>query len=130
MMRNLWIACVATSLAMPAPVLADTFAPLTLLPGKMPQLSQGRAQGPAARFSPAPMPNPDALAPAQQQDTAVSLAPSLTRTNAGKALGGDGFAPGSAYAGTLERRSRTAPGLGSTVAPSLNLKVPLVVSLR
>jgi hypothetical protein len=114
------LALLAVSLATPA--LADT---PTLLPGTMPSLSQGRPS--AQRFSPAPVPNPDLLAPRSQRDpNAVQIAPGLTRTNTGRALAGDGFTPGSAYNGELERRNGRA-GLGSTLAPSVNMRMPLQV---
>jgi hypothetical protein len=114
------LALVALALATPA--LADT---PTLLPGTMPSLSQGRPS--AQRFSPAPVPNPDLLAPRSQRDpNAVQIAPGLTRTNTGRALAGDGFTPGSAYNGELERRNGRA-GLGSTLAPSVNMRMPLQV---
>jgi hypothetical protein len=113
---------VLVALALATPALADT---PTLLPGTMPSLSQGRPS--AQRFSPAPVPNPDLLAPRSQRDpNAVQIAPGLTRTNTGRALAGDGFTPGSAYNGELERRNGRA-GLGSTLAPSVNMRMPLPV---
>jgi hypothetical protein len=113
---------VLVALALATPALADT---PTLLPGTMPSLSQGRPS--AQRFSPAPVPNPDLLAPRSQRDpNAVQIAPGLTRTNTGRALAGDGFTPGSAYNGELERRNGRA-GLGSTLAPSVNMRMPLQV---
>ncbi len=106
------------------PALADTSP--TLLPGKMPSLSQGRAS--TQRFAPAPVPNLDAAAPiAQREPNAVQLSPGLTRTPTGQAHRGDGFASGSAYTGELEKRRG---GLGSTVAPSLNLRLPMQVEFR
>ena len=120
MMRTL-LALLA--LAAAAPAWADT-AP-TLLPGTMPSLSQGRPG--TQRFSPAPVPDPDIRAPRSQRDpNAVELAPSLTRTNTGRAMAGDGFTPGSAYNGELERRNGRA-GLGTTLAPSVNMRMPLQV---
>ena len=106
----------------------------TVLRGRMPSLSQGRPSVPGvgtpARFSPAPVPNADLRAPRDATDpNAVRVAPGLMRTNTGRALAGDGFAAGSAYTGDLERRNG-ASGLGSTVAPSLSLKVPMQVELR
>jgi hypothetical protein len=107
------------------PAMAD--APLTVLPGAMPSLSQGR--GTAQRFAPAPVPNPNLVAPRSARDpNAMEVSPGLTRTNTGRALAGDGFAPGSAYTGELERRGRSA-GLGSTLAPSLNLRMPVQVDV-
>jgi len=109
-----------------ASALADT--PPTMLPGKMPALSQGRGSA-LPRFAPAPVPNPDLVAPTAQRDSsAVQVSPGLTRMSAGQAHAGDGFARGSAYAGELERRNRG--GLGSTIAPSLNLKMPLQIEFR
>ena len=120
MMRAL-LALLAASVAMPA--LADT-AP-TLLQGTMPSLSQGRPS--QQRFSPAPVPDPDIRAPRTQRDPgAVEVSPGLTRTNTGRALSGDGFTPGSAYNGELERRNGRG-GLGSTLAPSVNMKMPVQV---
>jgi hypothetical protein len=99
----------------------------TMLPGNMPSLSQGRAIG---GYAPAPVPNPDARAPRGQRDpNAVELTPGLTRTNTGQGLAGDGFARGSAYNGELERRGGRAAGIGSTIAPSLNMRVPMQVDL-
>ncbi len=119
------LALLALALATPAlsnPTLADT---PTLLPGTMPSLSQGRPSAP--RFSPAPVPDPDLRAPRSQRDpNAVEIAPGLTRTNTGRALVGDGFTPGSAYSGELERRNGRG-GLGSTLAPSVNMRMPLQV---
>lgn len=109
-----------------APSLADTQP--TLLPGKMPTLSQGRGSA-APRFSPAPVPNLDLIAPTSPRDpTAVQVSPGLTRMNAGQAHSGDGFARGSAYLGEFERRGRG--GLGAAGAPSLNLKMPLQMEFR
>ena len=114
------LALLAVSLATPA--LADT---PTLLPGTMPSLSQGRPS--AQRFSPAPVPDPDLRAPRSQRDpNAVEIVPGLTRTNTGRAMAGDGFTPGSAYNGDLERRNGRG-GLGSTLAPSVNMRMPLQV---
>ncbi len=106
------------------PALAEK-AP-TILRGNMPSLSQGRAG--AQRFAPAPMPNPDMLAPITQRDTnAIQLSPGLTRTPTGQAHRGDGFANGTAYTGELEKRRG---GLGSNVVPSLNLRMPMQVEFR
>jgi|GEM_PF-5781011 len=108
-----------------APAWADTTP--TLLPGFMPSLNQGR--GSPERFAPAPVPNANLIAPHTARDrNAVEVSPGLMRTNTGRALAGDGFAPGSAYSGELERRSRTG-GVGSTLAPSLNLRMPLQVDI-
>ncbi len=113
--------------ALPAAARADT-AP-TVLGGRMPSLDQGRGGG-TTRFAPAPMPNPDARPPVAQRDpNAVQLTPGLTRTPTGQALAGDGFASGSAYGGELERRGRSG-GIGSTLAPSLKLRVPMQVEFR
>ena len=109
------------------PALADTST--TMLPGNMPSLSQGRGSG-TQRFAPAPVPNPNMVAPTSQRDpNAVQVSPGLTRTTTGQAHGGDGFATGSAYTGELEKRSRSG-GIGSNIAPSLNLKLPLQVEFR
>jgi len=124
-MRALLVALLLVPL-FPLAACADT----TLLSGKMPSLSQGRPSAPL-RFAPAPVPNLDLLAPRAMagDPTAVRVSPSLTHTDTGRALGGDGFAAGSAYSGDLERRNG-APGLGSTVAPSLNFRMPVRVELR
>ena len=119
----------ALLLAVPAMAHAAADKP-TVLPGKMPSLSQGRPSGNTARFAPAPVPNPDLAAPAQRDTAGVLVSPGLTRTNTGQGFGGDGFAPGSVYSGTLERRSRNSAGLGSNVAPSLSFKVPVQVDVR
>ncbi len=119
-------AALAAILLSAMPALADK-AP-TMLPGSMPSLSQGRA-GPQA-FAPAPMPNPNIIPPTIQRDpNAIQLRPGLTRTPTGQANSGDGFANGSAYNGQLEKRNRSG-GFGSSVAPSLNFKMPLQVDLR
>lgn len=98
----------------------------TMLQGNMPSLSQGRAG--TQRFAPAPVPNPDAVAPMSQRDpNAIQLSPGLTRTPTGQANRGDGFANGTAYTGELEKRRS---GLGSSMAPSLNLKMPMQVEFR
>ena len=119
------LALLALALAtpiLPSPALADT---PPLLPGTMPSLSQGRPS--AQRFSPAPVPDPDLRAPRSQRDpNAVEIVPGLTRTNTGRAMAGDGFTPGSAYNGDLERRNGRG-GLGSTLAPSVNMRMPLQV---
>jgi hypothetical protein len=123
-MRRALLALLAATVALPA--LADS-AP-TLLPGTMPSLSQGRPS--AQRFAPAPVPNPDISAPRGHHDpNAVQISPGLTRTNTGRALSGDGFTPGSAYSGELERRNGRA-GLGTTLAPSVNMKVPVQVEFE
>jgi hypothetical protein len=107
-----------------APVWAETKP--TLLPGAMPSLNQGRAS--PQRFVPAPVPNPDIIAPRVARDpNAIQVSPGLRRTDTGRALSGDGFATGSAYNGELERRGRG--GVGSTLAPSLNLRMPMQVDL-
>lgn len=99
----------------------------TMLPGNMPSLTQGRASG---GYSPAPVPNLDARAPRSQRDpNAIEVTPGLTRTNTGQGHGGDGFARGSAYNGELERRSGRSAGIGSTIAPSLNMRMPMQVDL-
>lgn len=119
-MRALVLLLALTS-AMPA--LADSTP--TLLPGTMPSLSQGRPS--PQRFTPAPVPDPDIRAPRSQRDpNAVEVSPGLTRTNTGRALAGDGFTPGSAYNGELERRNGRG-GIGSTLAPSVNMKMPVQV---
>ena len=76
------------------------------------------------------VPNPDITAPAQRDTAGVLVSPGLMRTNTGQGFGGDCFAPGSVYSGTLERRSRNSAGLGSNVAPSLSFKVPVQVDVR
>ncbi len=112
-------------LVLAAPAWADTTP--TMLPGAMPSLNQGR--GSPQRFAPAPVPNANLIAPRDARDpNAMQVSPSLTRTNTGRALAGDGFAPGSAYSGELERRGRSG-GVGSTLAPSLNLRMPVQVDV-
>jgi hypothetical protein len=107
-----------------APVRADK---PTMLPGLMPSLSQGRASG---GYAPAPVPNPTARAPRSQRDpNAIEVTPGLTRTNTGQGLGGDGFARGSAYSGELERRQGRGAGIGSTIVPSLNMRMPMQVDI-
>lgn len=111
------------ALLVAAPALADSTP--TMLPGTMPSLSQGR--GSATNFAPAPVPNPDVRVPRSQRDpNAVEISPGLTRTNTGRAMSGDGFSAGSAYSGELERRGGRG-GLGSTLAPSVNMKMPVQV---
>lgn len=120
-----WVALLAMLLAA-LPSWADT-AP-TLLVGRMPSLDQGRGGG-GTRFAPAPVPNPDRLAPTSQRDpNAVQVTPGLTHAPGGQSQAGDGFARGSAYNGELERRGRG--GIGSTVVPSLKLRVPMQVEFR
>jgi hypothetical protein len=119
------IPALLATLFLATPALAE--APATLLPGAMPSLSQGRLA--AQRFAPAPVPDPTQLAPRAQRDpNAVQVSPGLTRTHTGRALAGDGFAPGSAYTGELERRGRNA-GVGSTLAPSINMRLPVQVQI-
>jgi hypothetical protein len=118
------LACLA-ALA-PAPACADSTA--TMISGRMPSLSQGRP--PADRFAPAPVPNPDLQPPRANIDPyAVAVSPTLTRTETAKTTG-DGFAPGSTFSGSLERRDRGPGGIGSTLAPSLRVKVPVQVEFR
>ncbi len=108
-----------------APAWADTTP--TLLPGAMPLLNQGR--GSPQRFVPAPVPNANLIAPrTAREPSAMQVSPGLTRTNTGRAPAGDGYAPGSAYNGELERRGRSG-GVGSTLAPSLNLRLPMQVDV-
>ena len=118
---------VVVSLFAAVPALADSGA--TMLLGNMPTLSQGRSVG-NQRFAPAPVPNPNMVAPnAQRGSDALQLSPGLTRTRTGQGHGGDGFASGSAYTGDLEKRGRSG-SIGSNIAPSLNLKMPLHVEFR
>lgn len=112
------------ALLLVTPASADTTQ--TMLPGAMPSLNQGR--GSPQRFVPAPVPNPDIIVPRVARDpNAIQVSPGLRRTDTGRALSGDGFATGSAYNGELERRGRG--GVGSTLAPSLNLRMPVQVDL-
>jgi len=127
-MRRLALLLAAPVLMLLALPGAQADTPGTLLSGRMPSLDQGRGTG--HRFAPAPVPNPDAVAPRVLQDSnAIRVSPGLTRTNTGQANAGDGYTPGTAYNGDLERRGRGS-GLGSTVAPSLNVKVPVQVEFR
>lgn len=112
------------ALLLVTPASADTTR--TMLPGAMPSLNQGR--GSPQRFVPAPVPNPDIIVPRVARDpNAIQVSPGLRRTDTGRALSGDGFATGSAYNGELERRGRG--GVGSTLALSLNLRMPVQVNL-
>ncbi|MCC6717072.1 MAG: hypothetical protein IT555_04245 [Acetobacteraceae bacterium] len=107
------------------PACADTEP--TMLRGRMPSLDQRRIG--AATFAPAPVPNPDMAARSGPRNpTTVEVSPTLTQPNNGRALTGDGFARGSAYNGDLERRGRG--GLGATMVPSLNLRVPMQVDFH
>lgn len=125
--RTLLAVWLLATAAAATPALADP-AP-TLLRGNMPTLSQGRGGG-TQRFAPAPVPNPNMMEPTSQRDPgAVQVTPGLTRTRTGQANAGDGFATGSAYSGDLEKRGRSG-GIGSNIAPSLNLKLPLQVEFR
>ncbi len=84
---------------------------------------------PAARlpdgFEPAPTPNPDIYAPAVRGSTEARLGATLTRRAEGFGAKGDGFSPGSSYNGYFDRRGRAVEGIGSTLAPSFQLRVPL-----
>jgi len=125
MVRTLPMLTMLTVLLVTTPACADTTP--TLLHGSMPSLNQGR--GSPQRFAPAPVPNANLVPPPSQRDpTAVQFSPGLTRTNTGRAMAGDGFAPGSAYTGELERRGGSG-GVGSTLAPSLNLRMPVQVDI-
>jgi hypothetical protein len=118
------VACLAA--VAPVPACADSTA--TVLSGRMPSLSQGRPS--PTRFAPAPVPNPDLLPPRDASDPyAVAVVPTLTRTETAKTTG-DGFAPGSSFSGSMERRDRGPGGIGSTLAPSLRVKVPVQVEFR
>ena len=113
-------------IAAAAPACAD---PGTMLNGRMPSLSQGRAPG-TSLYAPSPVPNPDVDAPRGAKDPyAVAVVPGLTRTETDK-ITGEGFSPGSNFSGTMERRDRSAGGIGSTLAPSLRVKVPVQVDFR
>ena len=115
----------------------------TVLPGNMPQLSQGRGSGGA--FTPAPVPNPDAIAPRSQRDpNAIQLVPGLARpgiggpaasgTGSGSAGrggrdGNDALARGGTYSRELERVGGRPGSLGSALVPSLNLRMPMQIEL-
>ncbi len=113
-------------IAAATPACAD---PGTMLNSRMPSLSQGRSPG-ATLYAPAPVPNPDVAVPRGAQDPyAVAVVPGLTRTETDK-ITGEGFSPGSNFSGTMERRDRGSGGIGSTLAPSLRVKVPVQVDFR
>jgi hypothetical protein len=97
-----------------------------LLSGTMPQFGSPGIVVVAAAPSDsgmAPTPDRDARLPMQPASTRPQLTPTLVRATPG--IAGDGYAPGSAYSNDLERRSRPATDLGSTLAPTLSLRLPL-----
>jgi hypothetical protein len=93
------------------------------LPGRMPQLPA--TVGLAPGYQPAPTPNPDISAPIVRGSSEPQLGATLTRRAQGFGTKGDGFAPGSSYSGYFDRRGRATEGIGSTLAPSFQLRVPL-----
>lgn len=93
------------------------------LPGRMPRLAP--AAGLPNGFEPAPTPNPDLYAPTVRGPTETRLGATLTRRAEGFGSRGDGFSPGSSYNGYFDRRGRAVEGIGSTLAPSFQLRVPL-----
>lgn len=98
----------------------------TTMSGPMPLL------GPAAKpeslpggFAPAPTPNVDLFPPRSDSGAAYTVLPGLTNHESKAGLSGDGYTPGSSYSTDLERRSRPGTAIGNTLAPSINLHVPL-----
>ena|SRR5215471_11602248 len=95
---------VATSAAAPFP--NARYSALT------PTLEQ---QAPAPGFTPAPVPNPDLIAPSRAQQPKPELAPQLFRPRS--RYGGEGFTPGSTVDAEQNQNVRPVPGM--------NLSVPL-----
>ena len=111
-------------LALPCTVAAAPVEPAyKMLPGLMPRLP-GQASGESGPGNQAPVPNYDLDAPRARADGRARVEPSVTdrerrRTDSG------GFAPDSGFSSSLERKSRPLTGIGSSLAPSVILRVPL-----
>ena len=78
-----------------------------------PQVSRGSDQVSAAaapsRFSPAPVPNRDVVAPTQPENPRTHLAPSVFRLS--NQYPGDGYVYGSSPQGMDDRKAALIPGL-------------------
>jgi hypothetical protein len=98
---------------------ADAAGP-TYLNGPMPLLGTPAAPAKSA-YTPAPVPNPDALAPRAEppKPGEPRLAASFNAPSP-QIRSGNGYTQGSSFSGDVERRSR---GLGSAMAPSLGVIV-------
>lgn len=99
----------------------------TLLEGPMPWLSSRQpsvAPDPRA-FSDAPRPDFDTRAPVARDPAGVVLAPGLTNRSSVPNPTANSHVPGSAFSDSLNRNRRGGGELGGTLAPSLNLRVPL-----
>ena len=98
----------------------------TLLEGPMPWLSGRKpsvAPDPRA-FSDAPRPDFDTRAPVARNRSGVVWAPGLTNRSSVPNPTANSYVPGSAFSDSLNRNRRGGE-LGGTLAPSLNLRVPL-----
>jgi hypothetical protein len=95
------------------------------LRGDMPQF----ANAPVAANpdgSAAPVPDPDAHAPLPTASDRPSLVPALTNRLSGGTQASQGYSPGSAYSGEMDRkRGDLGTNIGSILAPGLRLVVPL-----
>lgn len=95
-----------------------------VLPGKMPILP-GQTPSDFAPGVLAPVPNYDLDAPHARADGRARLEPGIIDRDGRRHTDVGEFAPGAGYSQSMERKSRPQTGFGSTLAPSVMLRVPL-----
>jgi hypothetical protein len=99
-----------------------------MLDGPMPSLTGRKPVAPPRdprAFDPAPRPDLDAQAPVPRERPGVVVSPGLTNRSAQPNPTGNSHVPGSAFSDSLNRNNRRGSELGGTLAPSLNLRMPL-----
>ncbi len=92
-----------------------------IIPGPMPRLPDQSVSPSTA----APVPNYDLDAPRARADGRARFEAGVTSRDGQRRAEADGISPGSNFSSTLERKSRPLTGIGSTLAPSLILRMPL-----
>ena len=100
---------------------APVDAPYKIIPGPMPRLPDQ----PVSTGTAAPVPNYDLDAPRARADDRARFEAGITDRDGRRRAEADGISPGSSFSSTLERKSRPLTGIGSTLAPSLILRMPL-----
>jgi hypothetical protein len=116
-----------TSDSPPAPPQSPRRPPLLFITtpsGAAPAPAQQAAPAPGntVGYTPAPVPNIDAMPPSGQQHVGPELSGSLVPLHAADGVA-DGYMHGSQYSSSLERHAR--PGVAGALSPTVNLKIPL-----
>lgn len=109
-----------------APLLAAaTVEPVyKVLPGRLPVLP-GQTRLPSGGRDLAPVPNYDLDAPRDRADGRARVEAGVIDRDGRRRPDLGEFATGSGFSQLLERKSRSQSGLGSILAPSVILRVPL-----